>query len=373
MIKRLLFTIVLFSGLVSALGISPAIVELDFVPGQEYELTYTVFSDNPELEVELIVGGDFAKYVTIDKERSFGTGTFKLKIKLPEDPNEIEKPGEHRISVGAKEKPVPRSGISTSVSITGHISIFVPYPGRYAEAELVIPNGNVNELIPVDVYVINRGKENLSIYANVKFFDSTEKLVYTLPFEQVLINTKEDMHFKDSLNTSNYRAGNYFAEASVDYGGEEEIKINQTFRIGSLFVNITNFTDRLPQGGIQKFYIEIESMWNDNLESVYADVNVSNDIESVKFRTPNVDLVAWNKNILEGFLDTTELEGKYKTDIALYYEGVKSYAFGELVIEKGLNFAYIITGIAGIVAIIIIIFLIWILKKNAFKMIGRRR
>lgn len=360
----------------ASLGISPAIYDLDYVPGGEYEITYHVISDNPNSEVEVYAGGDFREYVTLSEKTVTGTGDFKVKIKMP---FVIDKPGEHRIGIGAREKPAENQFIGTAIDISGSIRFFVPYPGRYAEIELNIPNGNIDENIPVEAHVTNKGVESLNVNTEIQFFEENGRFVYDMPFTPVVLASKEDRYFRKYLDTKGYKAGNYYAKAIVDYG--DVVEINRTFRIGSLSVDIVNFTEKLQRGGIQKFFINIESKWNDNLNEVYADVNISNATKSFEFRTPSVSLGGWQKETLTGFLDTEGMAGQYKTAIVLNYGGQKNSVSGWLeIIEGGAEVSYIVWGIIGIIILIVIIFIIWRIKRISIskmwinkKMLGKKR
>lgn len=364
-----LFLIVLLSSLVSAsLGISPAVMNIDYVPGEEYEIHYTIISSSPDSELEIYVAGDLSEYVTLDKEKSIGGGGFSVKIKLP---YEIDKPGEHRISVGVREKASEDEFIGTAIDISGAIKIFVPYPGRYIESSLSIPNGNTGEPIPVEAYVMNRGRESLNVDVDVKFFDGAGNEIYSMPFSSVSLEPTQDRFFRKFLDTASYGPGRYFAEAVVDYG--DVTKVNATFRIGSLFVNVTNFTRSLPADGIQKFHVDVESMWNNRLDKIFSEIFIFNESWNYSLRTPPVDLDRWEKKTLEGFLDTSNMLGKYKTNVALYYREGSSLTSGELfIIESGLSFRLIIFGLVGIVLIIVILLVILKIKKNYFRF-GRRR
>lgn len=373
MIKRGIFVlalILMFCRIGSAaLGISPAIVELDFVPGGEQEITYFIISDQPDKEIEIYANGDLAKYVTLSKESNIGAGTFTLNIKFPD---EIEIPGEHRIGVGVREKAPEESFLGTRIDISGHIAVYAPYPGKYVEAGLNVPDGNVDDQIPIETHVINRGKESLDINVNVGFFSEDRKMVFYMPFKPVFLESGQDRYFRKFLDTAGFRAGNYLAEAVINYG--EEVRVNKTFRIGSLFVNVTNFTNEMRQGGIQKFHVGIESKWNGDLNEVFADVNISNSTWDIGFRTPSVELKPWEEGILEGFLDTTGLEGKYNSNIELHYSGEKSYTSGELIVkEAGLEINYIIIGMTAIIIMAVIIFAVWIIRRNAFKKAWRKK
>lgn len=361
----ILLIFILFSKAVSAsLGVSPAIIDINFVPGEEYEFRFTIISDDPEKNIVVYAEGDLAKYVTLSKTELTGPGNVLVTLKLPQ---EIKEPGIYGIAIGAREKPAEDAFISAVIDIRGVIRIHVPYPGKYPEVRFKMEDGNLNDLIPVEVYVINKGKEDLNLNVNVGFFDDLGTMIYNIPFRNVILTPTNEKYFQKYLNTTGFKPGTYVAEAVIEYG--ETVKKNSTFRIGSLFVNITNFTTQLPKRSIQKFFIDIESMWNGDLQDVYADVNISNSTKSIEFRTPSIGLERWKKKTLTGFLDTNELDGEYETKVILYYAGERSFASGRLLIlRSGLNLEFLIIGMFAILFIIIIIFIIWKIKKSAFKL-----
>jgi len=359
-----LFLLVLFSGFASAaLGITPARASINFVPGAEHEITYNILSDSPDMPIGTEIGGGaFSEYISLDKKKFTGPGSFTLKIKFPD---EIDPPGEHTISVGVREFPTEENFIGTSVGIGAIIKIFVPYPGRYAEAKLSIPDGNVGDLLPVEVYVINRGKERITADVRVDFFEKEGNIINRMRFTPVELKTSQDRFFRRYLNTSGIKPGDYVAQAVVKYG-EDSVVINKTFRVGSLFVRINNFTEELPQKGIERFLIDIESRWNGYLSEVSADINISNNLGSVVFRTPSVDLGAWQKDTLVGFVDTSGLEGEYKTEVVLNYAGEQTFATG-LLFVRVFDIRMLMIIVAGIIVLIIIIALaLWKLR-------GRKR
>jgi len=354
--RGILILIFLLIPSVHALGISPAIVELDFKSDEIIEITYKVSSDYAEQRIVPFVLGDLAEYVKLDRDELFGSGIFTARINFP---SSIDKPGPHTISIGVEEAPRDEGAIGTIVRVIGIVKVYVPYPGRYAEGSLKIEDGNVDEIIPLEVSVINRGKEDLNVDVNVLFLDGLGERKGSLDFEPFFLISGQEKIFRGEFDTMGFKAGNYMAEAYINYG--EELMINKSFRIGSLFVNITNFTTELPKGGIQRFAVNIESLWNDNLEEVYADVNISNDFESIVFRTPSEDLSAWGKKNLIGFIDTTQLTGDYKTEVVLSYLGEQNSVYGTLKIKE-FNLTYAI--IAGVIVILVIIIGIWLYRKR---------
>lgn len=356
-----IFLILLLQSASAALGIAPAIVELNFVSGGEYELNYNALSDSTSI-VDISVTGDLAEYAELSTDTLQGGGSFKVKIKFPEN---VDVPGEHRLGIWLKERPPENKFIGTAINIQGAIIIRVPYPGKYVVGSLNIPDGNINEEIPVEARVINRGKDNLNVDLEIRFFTEDGKFIENMPFERVLIESAQDRYFRKFLNTSNFQPGNYIADALIQFG--DEVRVNDTFKVGSLFVNVTNYTLELPSGGIQKFFMEIESRWNGNIKDVYADVNISNSTSSVRFRTPSESLSAWEKGDLAGFLDTTGFEGKYNSEITLNYDGESNSVFGELLILKnGLSLGFVLAGVILLLALILVLAIIAITGRRAF-------
>ncbi len=359
-----IFFLILFSGIVSAsLGISPAKKEINFVPGQKIIIQYSVFSDNPDKKLTLELSGELEPYATISATEVIGEGTFFVTLDLPMSMN---KPGPNNLGVEVKEEPPQNQFIGTAVNIISPVIVNVPYPGKYAEVSLLIPNGNINEEIPVEVKVVNRGRELLNVETSVNFYDSRGVKIETMDFDSVDISVGEERFFRRFLNTKGYMAGSYVAEAIVEYG-EEETRLNSTFRIGSLSVRVVNFTDELPKGGIHKFYVELESQWNSDLAEIYADVNFTKDGNSIFFRTPSIDLKAWQRTLLTGYVDTSEMEGTYNTDVTLRYSGQQTSAEGTLRIKEDLNVTAISLIIAGILVVIGIIFAIWRFSRRKKK------
>ena len=358
--------ILLLSGISSAtLGLAPGISRYDFVPGNVIEIPYSIVSDNPNQELEIFVGGSFEDFVTLSKNSAVGPENFLVTINLP---NISPEPGWHHLTIGVKEIPSEDRFLGTSIDIRSVIKIFVPYPGKYAELSLSVLDGNVGEEIPVELKVINRGKEELVLNnVHIDFFTNNVNKS-KIEFTPVSIDVSGERFFRKYLDTSGFEPGDYLAVASVNYGDLRQI--NQSFRVGSLSVKINNFTTILPKKNIQRFMIEVESQWNSDLENVYADINLSNGIgEDILFRSPSIDLKAWKIKNIESFLDTAELEGNYEVNIILNYLGEKTFTSGILVVEKTYSTMIIIL----IILIILIIIVTYIILKRKKGKIRRKK
>ncbi|RMD67609.1 hypothetical protein D6817_01105 [Candidatus Pacearchaeota archaeon] len=355
-------SVVWSAGLASAaLGISPALKEFNFEPGKTITLNYRVTSDKPDQEIELVVGGDLADYVTLDKKKLVGGGDFSATIRLPE---KIDKPGWHAISIGAHELPSEQKFIGTSINIDAKVKIFVPFPGKYIEPRLNIPNGNVNTKIPVELEVINRGTQDLTITPTIRFiFLAENKEVEKFEFKPLEIKSGQKNYFRKFLDTTGFAGGNYLAKADIDYSGEQT-SINTTFIVGTLFVEIVDFTHELNKSdSLEKFEINVRSNWGEKIEGVFAEVNISNSSSSEFFRTSPTDLEPWGKGVLEWFLDTRKMSNEYNVKVKLRYAGKESEKEGTLrimEIEKRSLFdnQYLVYGGIAAVGFVLILALI---------------
>ena len=370
--------IVLCLPLILSVGISPAITSVDFKPGMELEYDYLIFA-SPDQKVDIYAKGEFADLVRFDKTEIVGSGSVNVKIKLP---NAIERPGEHVLLIGAIER-VEVEGVvgvvGTRIAIQSPIKIQVPYPGKYAEISFKAYNANLGEDVKLELEVASKGYEPIVSVANIDIYSGENKL------ENIKLGTKsiqnqETEIFIGYLNTEKYNPGDYNAVAIVNY--EENIAIaNDSFRIGHLFVNLTNHTRNIIKGGIKPFEIEVESSWNDILDNVYAKVLVQRkDTKSVSFLTPSVSLKNWEKRILLGYLDTDEFDfGTYTIIITINYEDIFSntkettevYKKLKIVREIDYTLCYIIGGIIIGVVLIIMLIIIFLFKKK--KNINKRK
>lgn len=335
------------------LGLSPSKKYFNYVPGEEIIVKYHIFEDNPERKLDISVEGDLKDYVHLSKNELTGGGDVTVTIGLPESVGEM--PGDNDISIVVKQQPFESQFIGTAIELSSTITIFVPYPGKYIQAVLQVPNGNVDDEIPIELKLTNRGKSEAGVSSRVDIKTEGENKG-SVNFSPFILAVNEEKTLQGVLNTQGYRPGDYLADAFVNYG-DGVSNVNQTFRIGSLFVNVTDFSDELSQGGIQKFLIDVQSLWNSDIDDVYADVNISNEVESFVFRTPSIPLNAWSEGTLEGFLDTSDMSGEYETEITLNYLGSKSLTSGILSIKKS-SMIIVIIVIGVILAVILLLALI---------------
>ncbi len=354
----------------SALGISPAIEEINFVPYEKHTIEFKVHEKNPDRRVTFYAEGDLAQYVTFDKTESIGSTVFKATISLP---GNIETPGKHTLYIVAAEAPLEDSFIGTAIRVKSTIKIYVPYPGKYIESSLSVPSANIGESVPVELKVINRGTENLTIIPIISFYDGSMNKVDEIIFSPRQVDTQREAYFRKYLSTAKFLPDKYLAKAFVDYGGLNQ-ETNTTFNVGSLFVNITDFSKNATSGEINKFAVKVKSGWNSMIESVYADVLILNETSRIEFSTPQIELEAWGEREIIGYFDADGLSaGEYDAEVTLNYNHQTSFKNGKFMIiaeplDKG-RIIFIASSVAGLAVLIIAGYIIsrFIRKKKKAK------
>lgn len=302
-----------------SIGITPTGSKFFFEPGLEKTFKYTVSSIDSEYGVDIYVNGDLANYTELSNNHFSGTGEFEVKIKLPA---KIDVPGNHRLLIGAIESSREGSGIGGLAAIQIPIDIFVPYPGQYAEATFELENVNIGENARYELRINNLGNEDITAFGNIDIYNGKEKIrkLKTKVISAGKIKNQEEFIETGFLNVSDLSQGIYIVVAAIDYG--KKIEIEKELKIGYFFVNITDYSYIFEANKINKFNIEVENLWNSQMENVYGDVVITNNGAIVdSFKTPSKDMSPWEKVNLTGFFDATNVtEGKYTASLIVNYE-----------------------------------------------------
>jgi hypothetical protein len=346
----------------SSLGITPAKIELDFEPKGKFLVNFQATGAKADQSLEVFAEGDFAEYVTFDKTTFKGMESFTVYIDLPP---EAMRPGDNKLYIKIAEKSDSGGGFGVRLIVGGLIVFKVPYPGKYAEIKGIHVNP-VNEYEPLnfEVEVENLGSDNLLIESKLNIYlDNKSFETYELGHKSVL--TKETVSFFKSVEEG-YQKGSYVAETIVSYDGGLR-NFSRQFEVGTLFVEILNWTERVLVGKINEFDIGVKSKWNNKIEDVYAEVNVTKSNNQADFfKTPSIGLERQGEGVLKGFFNTENLStGKYQAQIKLFYgeetnEKIVDIRVGN---KNNINWVYVIGGIVIGILIIFIIVLFFKRKK----------
>lgn len=342
----------------AALGIVPAKMRIDFESNGKFLANFQAKGAEAEQNLYVFADGDFAEHVSFDKTSFKGQDSFTAYLTLPE---KAEKPGKNKLYIKIAENISSSGGFGARLIVGGLIEIIVPYPGEYAEIKkFSIGEVNENEPVTYDLVVENLGSENLIISSRVLVY-SEDKLIETHDLGHRLINTKGVDVFSKTVEKG-YGDGSYSAEAIISYGSEEK-NFSKGFKIGSLLVNVVNHTKEVLVGKINEFDIEVKSNWNNGIENVYAEVNISkNEIQADYFKTPSIHLYKQGSGILKGYFNTENVKtGKYKAKVRVFYNGQYNEEVVDVRVrsEKEINIVYVVGGIVILVLLIIIGILFW--------------
>jgi hypothetical protein len=322
----LLFFLIVLLPSVSAVGLSPAILTLDYKTSGEYPLTFHALGAE---HMDTYVKGDLASYAEIiDPYPHGGPRDFQVIIRLPKD---IDPPGKRTLLVGVLEQPPNGAMVGARAAYQAPVFIYVPYPGVYLDVTLTAPSVNENETVPFRLDVINHGRDPaVGVTASLSIIDgATNATLLSLDSQTAGIKGQGENVFVWDWTTVGRTPGPYLARSVVSYGGKDIERI-EPFRIGTQQLRILNFTRSARPGLIAPFTVTVKSEWNSPFAGVYADISIND----TKIRTPALDLAPWETQTLTGYWDLNGASpGDYKADIKVPYGNTYAFATGTVTVS----------------------------------------
>jgi hypothetical protein len=374
-----LFLLLILEEIAFAIGVVPGRTTINFEPGISQEVIVRVLN-NQKKDMNVLVSkeGELSDYVVLGSEgMSFnsneGEKFFTYTVNLPQ---EIEKPGDHDVEISFVEVPDSATEGETMIgarpSVVTQLRVKVPYPGRYAEADLQI--SVLDDDVTFTIPLFNLGTEDLNIRANIRILGPDDEELAEINTDSIEVraggSSKIVGHWSAPF------VGNYLAVVEVDYG--KVIELEKGFDVGDMFIRIVDIMfGEFELGDIARIDIEVQSGWNEIIEGVYADVFIKNkEGHTIAIlKTASYDIKALSDGLLTAFWDTKEvIVGTYEVVIKLNYAGKWSeerfeIIMGEEYIRKVIEIAKprILIWLLIIVALIIsiiIVFYIYFKRKT---------
>ena len=312
---------------VSAIGIAPGKVTIDFEPNAEIELEGALTNTlDWEQKFELFVEGNLEDYIElIDVPDVITVGpdqrwNFRFRISLPE---KMGRPGEHVSSVWAQEYVDPTiEGMVARLKIGIKIVVRVPYPGKYAQLGLKIKNANVNDTVNFEISVTSLGKENItSAKPELSIINLENQTVVKLESEGRPIETTKTEKFSIDW-FSDAEPGLYGAKVVVFYDGETS-ELEQMFNLGAPLIRITNVSDKpIEEGTISKIKVTAKSFWNEKIDGIYTEIFIKNETgkQVAHLQSQVFSLEPFSSTSVVNYWDTTDIPlGEYKGFVMLHY------------------------------------------------------
>lgn len=335
------------------IGVSPAVYEVDFKPGLEKKFIFNFRIEQANSGLQIYKEGDLAEYVALNTHYLHSSGSVSVYLRLPD---KIEPPGLHIIHIGALETPkTKKQGMTIVGNIVGSIKIFVPYPGKYVESEIIAKDVKYGEITNFILKISGKGSEDVLTKNRLEVYDPQNKLIKTFDLGEYYLKSGETKTFETEFDTIGYKMGKYKVIAISEYDGKETKK-ETFFRIGEIYIEIINHSNNFLRGRINKFDIEIESFWNDPIENVFAEVLIPD--YNIIFRTPSITLKGFGKAVLTGYFDTTSIPvevNKIRASINVYYLDKRTNKIVKLDIINEKNYTtHILIGIIGLLVLVLI-------------------
>ncbi|MBS1266079.1 MAG: hypothetical protein MAG795_00044 [Candidatus Woesearchaeota archaeon] len=369
-----IFLFLLFIPNIHALSVAPGFYRFDFEPNMKKSLTFMVWGVK-KLNISY-KGADLDPYITLnDPAPGGGPRTVQLLLDLPET---MPKPGQNGIEFVALEIREDNAQVGGVAEIHIPILIQAPYPGTYAEMKLFADSVNQGQDVEFKILVNNLGKKDLSAVTPIVKVYSTDnnELIKTIKFDTKSVESGVIEQWIEHMKTTDVVSGPYLAVGNVTYDGGNVIGKNKGFKVGHLYMAISNYSKVLQRGKINKFFIDVESQWNSHIKNVYGTITINGTTE----KTPSYAMRPWANMRFAGHFDASELElDEYDAEFAVYYEDQFTKEEGKVrivdeikevtpeIVEEptGINTTTLaIAGLSVVIVLLIILIIVLLIKKK---------
>lgn len=282
------------------------------IPTSSETMDYTIFTE-----------GYLSEYITIDQTDKIRIAPneypfINAKVKIPDDLDITTlEPGLHKPVIRLYENPIQQggSGVTVRTGVKIIIEMLVLYDNKFLQIDnLNIPDINDDQFLSAEVKVSNFGKESLnSIKAIIEILDQQDNLITSFETDETSLASPNSVTLH-GLTTQKFQSGAYKAKAKVIWDGQtSEIKSN--FKVGTMDVKINSFTQEIEKGKINEFSMQVESIWNNQIENLYGVI----DFNGEQIQTASITLEPWKINTLKLFINTEAVEiGSYPITMKLF-------------------------------------------------------
>jgi hypothetical protein len=315
-----------------AIGLTPGRTTIDFEPGAEKTITFTIINnEHKEFNALVYVEGDMKEAVAIDKnivefKETDNSKEFQFRFRTPD---KVDKPGEYWTKVVVMEMPAGMEAeklegqvVIATTAVIHQVKVKVPYPGKYVDLELAINEAEPDGTAMFFVKIMNLGTEKVyKAFATLDILGPTNEKIDTLESEAIAVESKNTGELIIPW-VVNVNPGIYHAVVTVNYDGQVA-KIEKNFGVGALRIEVLDVKVRnFVLGEIAKFEIEVENKWNQRIENVFAEMIINNEkgdhVASPK--SASIDVESLQRATLYAYWDTQGIEkGVYDVKMILHY------------------------------------------------------
>lgn len=306
-----------------ATGIRSAVPQseryLVFTPNLEKSFSFQIFGS---AAIDAYIEGDLKDYcILIDEEGHEGPRIVTVKLKLPYE----LPPGTYTTKISAIEKSTDSNIVAAVTGVRIPIVVYVLEDTPYLKASLLVSDANPEENISFSLKLQSWSYMDIEgVQTFVEIYDSENNTIQTLDMPDAMVPATKIIFVSENLPASTIGEGDFSAKAFVTYGINKTETNIDTFKVGTLridLVNHTTYVNRNPDSeqNINLVELGIRSNWNHPVSNLYAVMYIDGDI----VRTPTVDLRPFGEATLTGYWDVRNRSvGEYIVNVAFNFNGV---------------------------------------------------
>lgn len=331
MTKKILLAFAIFALFVipniSSLGITPGRTTVDFSPALEKEINFNVVnSENKNMDVAFVIQGELEEIITLNNKLAHfysneSSKSFSYKINLP---SELP-PGLHKIEIVAIELPENFEDeeiiVKSTIGVVTQLYIYVPYPGKYLDANLDIVSEKENSIL-FYVPVISRGTEEIKdVRGTIEIYQDNKKIseIETTNL-QLLPGERKEL---SGILESGLLPGKYNATAKINYDGKK-LEVRKEFEFGEDFIKILGVSaDDFQLGEVARIKIIVQNLQQNKIEKSYANIRVYDQelVNIADLKSEDYDIPGLSNKEFIIYWDTEDVgEGQYSSELKVNYD-----------------------------------------------------
>lgn len=326
--KRFLILLVgiFMIGSVFALGVTPARTTIDFEKNMKKSVGFDILNaGGGSIKIVFSVQGDLAEYISLPVKEANIEGeskSFTYELNLPSELS----PGLHTGEIFALQLPSGStsegSQLLATLAVITQVHLYVPYPGKYANAKMYIYGANIGENVKFVIPVVSAGEFDLSsVRANVDVFNKMGEKIDSFNIDSIKINSGEKRELTYDWE-ADVLVGEYLAKAAIIYD-DGTINLEETFSVGSRELELQEISvGGFSLGEIAKLEMLIENKWSEVISGVYIETLIKDaegDVVST-FQSAAQNIGAMEKKSFDAYWDTAGVrEGSYDAEVSIKY------------------------------------------------------
>lgn len=314
---------------VSAIQISPGLVQEQYSPGALITQTFTI-SDISGDKVQLGLSGDFDDMTLSTQEIIVKPGvssyTVEVSARLPED----LRPGKSELRLNAKDLVASSGQIVATGTISGRVEVERPYPKEFILVDVAYDSRQkIDSVIPLTVSVKSLGQEAFDdTAASIEIFDQEAKLVSTIDFSTGVISSGQSRDVIVNWDATGMQPGKYSFNVHVKADGADSAQIKDHYIfLGDELLSIVGITpDTIAVNQISDVKVEVKSEWSSPMQ-FFATLTLTDENGKKVLETQSAQSTVTPFGVAQAdiFINSNSLGiGSYDANVQVTYGDAKS-------------------------------------------------